>query len=119
MSGEFYDADEAQDAGQREARLLAALPDFIAMAQTESPGWARQLRDVDATAVTSREALARLPLLRKSDLPALQRGDPPFAGFVTRRPLKRIMVSPGPILEPQPAGPDPWRMARALYAAGL
>ena len=119
MAGEFYDAAERGASLAREARLFQRLPTFLAMAIEEAPGWARQLADIDPTIIVSRTALARLPLLRKSDLPALQRQDPPFGGFVTRRPIARIMVSPGPILEPQACGPDPWRMARALFAAGF
>ena len=30
-----------------------------------------------------------------------------------------MFVSPGPIYEPQGVGPDPWNVARALFAAGL
>jgi phenylacetate-CoA ligase len=119
MSGEFFDAGESEAPSAREAALLERLPGFLASAIAEAPGWARHLTGIDAGAVTNRAALAALPLLRKSDLPALQRETPPFGGFVTRRPVARIMVSPGPILEPQAAGADPWRMARALFAAGF
>jgi phenylacetate-CoA ligase len=119
MSGEFFDAGESEAPLAREGRLLERLPGFLASAIAEAPGWARHLAGIDAKAVNSRMALAALPLLRKSDLPALQRETPPFGGFVTRRPVARIMVSPGPILEPQAASADPWRMARALFAAGF
>ena len=119
MSGEYYDAAETGAAVAREARLFQRLPAFLAKAMAEAPGWARHLAGIDPAAMGSRTALAGLPLLRKSDLPAQQRACPPFGGFVTRRPVARIMVSPGPILEPQACGPDPWRMARALFAAGF
>jgi phenylacetate-CoA ligase len=119
VASEFYDANETEAPDAREARLLARLRGFIALAKAEAPGWATHLASVEAGAVTSRAALAGLPLLRKSDLPALQRETPPFGGFVTRRPIARIMVSPGPILEPQGRDTDPWKMARALFAAGV
>jgi phenylacetate-CoA ligase len=119
MSGEFYDTGETEAPEAREARLFAGLPAFLAMAQSSAPGWARHLQGIQPDAITSRAALASLPLLRKSDLPELQRTTPPFGGFVTSLPVSRIMVSPGPIFEPQAAGPDPWRMARALFAAGF
>jgi phenylacetate-CoA ligase len=119
MAAEFYEIAETQDPHEREAALFRRLPSFLAQARAEAPGWARQLADIDPTAITSRVALKGLPLLRKSDLPTLQRDTPPFGGFVTRRPVARVMVSPGPILEPQAEGSDPWRMARALFAAGL
>ena len=50
----------------------------------KAPGWAKQLAGVDPRAVTSRAALAKLPLLRKSDLVALQKAAPPFGGFNAR-----------------------------------
>jgi phenylacetate-CoA ligase len=119
MSGEFYDIGETEAAREREERLFARLPSFLALAKAEAPGWAGHLAGVEPAAITSRAALAALPLLRKSDLPALQGENPPFAGFVTARPVARIMLSPGPIFEPQAIGADPWRMARALFAAGF
>jgi phenylacetate-CoA ligase len=119
MGAELFEPAEAQEPQAREAALLARLPGFIARAVAEAPGWASHLDGSDPAVVTSRAALARLPLLRKSDLPALQAASPPFGGFLSRRPVARIMVSPGPIFEPQVEGPDPWRMARALHAAGF
>ncbi len=116
---EYFDSEETRDPAAREAGLLRRLPAIIAQARKGAPGWASHLRDIGATDISSRAALAMLPLLRKSDLPELQKSDPPFGGLVMDRPLARIMVSPGPIFEPQPARPDPWRMARALFAAGF
>ena len=71
--------------------------------------------------ITSRAALARLPVLRKSDLPALHKAAPPFGGFVPGHPgsFGRLFTSPGPIFEPEPTHADPWRGARALFAAGF
>src|SRR5262249_24362862 len=70
---------------------------------------------------TSRVALARLPVLRKSELPALHKASPPFGGFVSASPgsFARLFTSPGPIFEPEGAQADPWRGARALYAVGF
>ena len=119
MAETFYEPAEAQDSHTREERLFRLLPGLIGRAMHGAPGWGRHLSGIDATAINSRATLARLPLLRKSDLPVLQRDNPPFGGFVTSRPIARIMVSPGPILEPQVGGADPWRMARALFAAGF
>ncbi len=71
--------------------------------------------------MTSRAALARLPVTRKSALIELQRQRPPFAGLTASAPgaLKRIFASPGPIYDPEGHGPDWWRFARALFAAGF
>ena len=72
MSGEHYDKFETRDPEDRERDVFGRLPDLIALARS-APGWARQLAGVDPNAVTSRPALARLPVLRKSDLLAAQK----------------------------------------------
>jgi phenylacetate-CoA ligase len=86
-----------------------------------APGWAEHLKGIDPRAVTSREALAALPVLRKSALHDLQARRPPFGGFVTSpaSEVARVFMSPGPIFEPEGRGADWWRAARALYAAGV
>ncbi len=120
-----YDALETREPAAREAALLAALPAQVAHARGRTAAYARLLADVDPAAVTTREALAALPVVRKSELHALQRaGLPadPFGGFaaVARGPaLRRIFASPGPVYEPEGASPDPGRTARALHAAGF
>ncbi len=65
--------------------------------------------------------LFRLPPLRKRELPHLQEKAPPFGGLVAvpAHSLQRIFISPGPIYDPEGAGPNYWRMARAMYAAGF
>ena len=65
--------------------------------------------------------LQAIPVLAKDDLPALQAADPPFGGMLAVSPgsLARIYRSPGPINDPQGAGPDFWRMGKALRAAGF
>ena len=127
----FFDALETRDPAQREADLMAALSRQVAHAQAASPAQAQRLQGVDAAAVTSRAALARLPVIRKSELleaQQAQRGADPFAGFsasgwngtVYPRRALRVFQSPGPLYEPQGrTHPDAWRMARALYAAGF
>jgi phenylacetate-CoA ligase len=120
MAAAYFDALETQDPAAREAGLMQQLAGFIDAAIAHAPGWARHFEGMRENGlIESRADLARLPLLRKSDLAELQKAHPPFGGFVTTKPVARIMVSPAPIYEPQPAGPDPWRMARALYAAGF
>jgi phenylacetate-CoA ligase len=122
---DFYDALEARPAAQREAALLAALPGQVAHAQRASGAMAEILRGVDASQVTSREALARLPVTRKHELLArqqAQRPTDPFGGFsaLVRGPaMPRIFASPGPIYEPEGATRDYWRCGRALFAAGF
>jgi phenylacetate-coenzyme A ligase PaaK-like adenylate-forming protein len=115
-----YDALETRDPAIREAELFARLPDILDHAMT-APGWAQRLVGIESRAVTSREQLAGLPVLRKSDLIAMQRQTPPFGGLNVTPPgrMLRLMMSPGPIFEPEGAGKDRWGAARALFAAGF
>jgi phenylacetate-CoA ligase len=117
---DHFDALETRDPARREREQFARLPDVIANA-LRAPGWAAHLAGVDPRAVSSRAALATLPVLRKSDLPALQSAAPPFGGLNVLAPgdAKRLMVSPGPIFELEGHGEDVAGVARALYAAGI
>jgi phenylacetate-coenzyme A ligase PaaK-like adenylate-forming protein len=118
--GEHYDALETRDPKEREQDLFRNLPDVIARAMA-APGWARQLAGVDPKSVTSRAALAKLPVLRKSDLTSLQKQNPPFGGFNVTPPgkAKHLMMSPGPIFEPEGHSEDFAGVARAMFAAGF
>ena len=117
---EHYDDLETRDAAAREADLFARLPNLLRSAM-QAPAYAARLNGIDPATVTSRAALARLPVLRKSELPALHKAAPSFGGFVSKSPgsFARLFTSPGPIFEPEAAHGDPWRGARALYAAGF
>ena len=117
---EHYDELETRDPEARERALFAELPRVLRNVMA-APGWARQLDGVAPEAVTSRAALGRLPVLRKSDLPALQKQAPPFGGLNLAEPgrLARLFMSPGPIFDAEGRGHDWWGTARALYAAGL
>ena len=122
---EHYDALELREPADREAALLAALPAQIAHAQTHAPAFQRILAGIDSAAITSRAALAQLPVTRKSALLELQeasRSETPFGGFASHgfgAQMPRVFASPGPIYEPEGTRRDYWRMARALYAAGF
>src|ERR1035441_10371988 len=117
---DHYDALETRDPALREREQFARLPDIVARAMT-APGWAKQLAGVDAKSVNSRAALAKLPVLRKADVAALQKENPPFGGLNVTAPGKarRLLMSPGPIFEPEGEGKDWWGSARALFAAGF
>lgn len=131
MNEPFYDTLECRDPVQREAALMDALSLQVARAQAHSPAQARRLAGVDAQAVRTRQALAQLPVLRKSELLAAQAegraGTDPFAGFAACgwrglpyvRTARRVFQSPGPLYEPQGSHADTWRLARALHAAGF
>jgi len=120
-TGDFYDDLETRDPAAREAALMAALPERIAHAKAKAPAFARILKDVDAAAVTSRAALAQLPVTRKSEIMAGQAQAPPLGGFAAVAPgmAARLFASPGPVFELETARTDYWRSARALFAAGF
>jgi len=117
----FYDASDTRDAALRERDLFARLPAQIAHAKAHAPFYRSALADVDPAAITNRAALARLPVTRKSELPAMQKAVKPFGGLNATPPsgLARIFVSPGPIYDLEGRRADFWHTARALFAAGF
>ena len=118
---EYYDDLETRDHAGRERELFARLPRFLAEAVIAAPAWARRLSGVDLAALTSRQALASVPVLRKAELMEAQAAHPPFGGFVDDSQLDgaRYFMSPGPVWEPLPTGPDAGNAARAFFAAGI
>jgi phenylacetate-CoA ligase len=114
-----FDTRETRETRQRELDLMGHLPGLIAKA-LKAPGWRRHLGEVDPAAIVTRADLARLPVLRKSDLPSLQKATPPFADLAdTAERIGRIFTSPGPIYETEGRNEDPWHAARGLHAAGF
>jgi phenylacetate-CoA ligase len=125
-----YDALESRAPDQREQQLMTALSSQVTHAQAHAPAFAKSLASIDASAVRSREALARMPVIRKGELLERQRdANAPdvFGGFSAigwgvvsqQRRALRVFASPGPIYEPESGSTDYWRMARALFAAGF
>ena len=126
MADDHFDALETRDPELRERAQVAALPRQVARAKSASSAFAKILAGVDPAAVTSRAALARLPVTRKSELLEIQKAERPFGGFAAMESAgtgwggaRQVFASPGPIYEPEGAGPDYWRLARALFAAGF
>jgi phenylacetate-CoA ligase len=131
----YYDARETLPADERERRLFERLPDALERARARAPAIARQLQGIDPAALDSRQALARVPVLRKSELLQAQhaariaRADGTadaerlrvFGGFSTIGwgEARRVYASPGPIYEPEGPRADYWGFARALHAAGV
>jgi len=124
---DHYDALEARAPDAREAALLGALPAHIAHAKAQAPAFARSLAHIDATAITTRQALATLPVIRKHALLEQQKaaraaGGDVFGGFSSLgfgASMPRVFASPGTIYEPEGRSVDYWRMARAMFAAGF
>jgi phenylacetate-CoA ligase len=124
-SYEYFDELETRDPELREQAQFDALIEQIAHAKANAPAYAEILKDVDPHSITSRAALAKLPVIRKSELMERQKkrfeDRDPFGGLtaVKTGQLARIFSSPGPIYDPEAMRPDYWRMARALFAAGF
>ncbi len=116
-----FDTLETRSPAERESALAARLPQQITHAKVATAHFAESLKDIDPATITSRAALARLPVLRKHDLIALQQKQRPFGGLAATPwgKLGRVFSSPGPIYEPEGRSADYWRTARALYAAGF
>ena len=117
---QYFDELESRSPEARAEALARQLPEQIARAQA-LPGYGGALDGVEAARVTERGALARLPVLRKSDLGRAQGAEAPFGGL-TRLPASgfaHVFQSPGPIYEPGGGGHDWWRMGRFLHACGI
>jgi phenylacetate-CoA ligase len=117
---QHFDSRETRDPRQRELDLMGHLPGLVANA-LKAPGWRHHLGSIDPATIVTRADLARLPVLRKSELPALQKAAPPFGGLIAD-PIERfgrLFTSPGPIYEPEGRHDDAWRAARGLHAAGF
>ena len=121
----FFDALETRAPEAREHALMSALPQQIANAKQNTAAFATLLSSIDAGLITSRQALASLPVTRKGELADLQkagRSNDVFGGFsaLLRGPkMPRLFSSPGPIYEPEGSARDYWRAGRAMYAAGF
>lgn len=117
----FFDERETRDPAARVSDLYRRLAGQIEHAKARAPAYAALLDGIDPRRVTDPGELARLPVVRKSELLERQRSSPPFGGFVADdiADVARVFGSPGPIYEPEPSGRDYWRMARALFAAGV
>lgn len=119
--GAFYDKLETRSLDQRAADLATDLPLQITLAQRKASGYGLAMADVDAAAVVDMDSLAKLPVLRKSELSAAQKAAAPLGGFAARAvsDFDHVFQSPGPIYEPGVRDADWWRMGRGLFAAGI
>ncbi|WP_436124857.1 phenylacetate--CoA ligase family protein [Aminobacter sp. LjRoot7] len=121
MTNAHYDAGETQDPAAREAALFARLRSLLEGALSATPALRQQLEGIASDSFVDRSSLQLVPVIRKGDLLTLQAENPPFAGLTPIRPgaLKRLLVSPGPIFDPEGRGDDWWGSARALFASGM
>ena len=85
MTTEHFDTLETRTPELREREQLAALRRQVAHARAGTSAFAKILAGVDAQTLVSRDALARLPVTRKSELLDLQKAARPFGGFAATR----------------------------------
>jgi phenylacetate-CoA ligase len=115
------DAQGRSDSDENETARFSRLREILSAAIPNAPTLARQLAGVEIASLHSLADLARVPVVRKSELKSLQESAPPFGGLTAIKTglLKRLLVSPGPIFEPEGHGEDWWGAARSLQAAGF
>ncbi|MEM8825100.1 MAG: AMP-binding protein [Pseudomonadota bacterium] len=106
-----YDDLETRSADEREAAQLEALRQQVAQVSA-APG---SLAPDEIGALSD---LAKLPVLRKSELARRQADARPFGGIRTSN-VAQIFQSPGPIYEPGGVTRDWWRIGRFLHACGI
>ena len=117
---QYFDTHDTRAPVERERDLFGRLPAVIAAA-LKSETYAERFGTIEPSTISSREALSRLPILRKSELPQLQRNRPPFGGLSPQPPgsFARLFNSPGPIFEAEGLSADAWGAARPMHAMGF
>lgn len=129
----YYEERETLAVAERERALFARLPEALEHARQRAPAIAQQLKGIESVDIRDRESLARVPVIRKSELLQAQlarRGGDAAGSSVQERVFggfsaigwgdaARVFASPGPIYEPESRRADYWGFARALYAAGF
>ncbi len=118
---DYFDHKETRSQDERESDQLQKLQTCLSEAKERAPFYRETLADIDPGKITAITDLAALPVVRKSNLIAMQSSSSPFGGLgqVSTGEMARLFLSPGPIVEPQGIDGDIWRVARALHAVGL
>jgi phenylacetate-CoA ligase len=123
MSGYYDQAKETMSESARRQYQAAWLNELVELSWQRAPGMRRRMETVGLTPRDLRDpdALARLPVLKKSKMPDLQQADPPFGGFCTLplSKLRRVFRSPGPIYEPMGPEAGGFRGETGYYAGGF
>ena len=116
-----FDRLETRSPEKREAEDFRTLRALLTDRISKAPALKKQLRGIDIRSLKNRAALGVVPVFRKSDLLALQKEKPPFAGLAATKTgaLKRLLMSPGPIFDPEGHAGDWWGAGRAFFAGGM
>jgi len=109
----YFDELETRSADARAADQTAALLALLKEVNAQNEAGL-----AGAAQVQSLADLAKLPVLRKSDLTTWQKAQPPFGGMLVRN-NSHVFQSPGPIYEPGGNSHDWWRFGRFLTACGI
>lgn len=103
--------------------MMESLKAVIQYAYNHADGFRKQMdkAGLGPEDIHSKKDLAKIPVLKKDDLPEAQKENPPFGHLATIRTsdMARIFMSPGPIYDPQTHEKDFWRFSEALLAAGF
>ena len=122
-AGSWNKEKETMSAGARGEYQARWLAELIQYAWEKAPGIRRRLEHarVPPGQIRGVDDLARVPVIKKNEMPDLQKADPPFGGFCTipMAKIRKIFVSPGPILEPMGPELSAWHAETALYAGGF
>ncbi|MEK7700568.1 MAG: AMP-binding protein [candidate division NC10 bacterium] len=122
-SGYWNRDKETMSAAARERYQSRWLGRLLEHAWAKAPGVRRRLERAGVAVQDVRGVpdLAKIPVIRKNEMPDLQKADPPFGGFCTvpLRKIRKIFVSPGPILEPMGPELGAWHAEAGLYAGGF
>jgi phenylacetate-CoA ligase len=122
-SGYWNRQRETMSPGARERYQTTWLAALMEHAWAHAPGVRRRLQEAGLApkSLRSTDDLARLPVIRKSAMPELQKADPPFGGFCTVpvAKLRKIFVSPGPIFEPMGPEVSGFHAETGLFAGGF
>lgn len=102
---------------------MEELHQIIQFAYDNSEGFRSRMSSLylEPSDIKTRDNLSKLPVLKKEDLPIIQKEITPFGGLTTiaASEMVRIFMSPGPIYDPQSVDGDNWRFSEALMAAGF
>lgn len=117
----YFDALETRSADERAADIATRLPQLIAHAKTRSSHYANSLSETDPADITHADALAQLPVVRKSQLVSTAENSPAYRDFFTKplAQVEQLFQSPGPIFEVGMRSADWWRFGRAVAAVGI
>jgi phenylacetate-CoA ligase len=122
-SGYWNRERETMSPNARERYQTTWLAALMEHAWANAPGVRRRLKEagLEPKNFRSTDDLARLPVIRKSAMPELQKADPPFGGFCTVPvvKLRKIFVSPGPIFEPMGPEVSAFHAETGLFAGGF